>query len=123
MFCPPHDPIVSILSTIAASRRPRLLLRAARIGTADYRRETDLRRVLRLPAAPPLGPETVRTLIALEEELETQRTRPEACAGASWRASRHVEVMIALIAEARLMVDAATADGTSARRLTLVRPG
>ena len=95
-----------------ATRRPRLLLRAARIGTQDYNRDIDLRRVLRLPATPPPGPATVRALIDLEHRLETARQRPgqpvTEDAVESWRPARHVEVMIALIAEARLMAEAVT---------------
>lgn len=103
MSCQPRESIVSILATIAGTRRPRLLLRAARIGTNDYRRETDLRRVLRLPAPPPPGPATVRMLIDLEAQQEELRTGAGAHPGLSWRPARHVEVMIALMAEARLM--------------------
>ncbi|MFN3955562.1 MAG: DUF6477 family protein [Pararhodobacter sp.] len=103
MSCQPRDSIVSILATIADTHRPRLLLRAARIGTNDYRRETDLRRVLRLPAPPPPGPATVRMLIDLEAQQEDLRTRSGTHPGVSWRPARHVEVMIALMAEARLM--------------------
>lgn len=103
MSCQPRESVVSILETIARTRRPRLLLRAARIGTSDYRRETDLRRVLRLPAPPPPGPATVRLLLELEERQEELRREAGAHPGLSWRPARHVEVMIALMAEARLM--------------------
>lgn len=103
MSCQPRESIVSIMETIARTRRPRLLLRAARIGTADYRRETDLRRVLRLPAPPPPGPGTVRRLIELEERQEELRRLAGSQPGLNWRPARHVEVMIALMAEARLM--------------------
>ncbi len=115
--------IVSLLETISQTHRPRLLLRAARIGTADYRRETDLRRVLRLPAPPPPGPETLRALIDLEAELEARRTRAAPDGGDAWRPTRHVEVMIALIAEARLMVAATPVPAAAPplRRLALVR--
>jgi len=106
----PPESIVSILTTIRSTNRPRLLLRAARIGTQDYNRETDLRRVLRLPATPPPGAATVRALIELEARLESARKRPFQPVGEdaleSWRPARHVEVMIALIAEARLMAEA-----------------
>ena len=106
MSCHFRDSIVSMLDALARARRPRLLLRAARMGTMDYRRDVDLRRILRLPATPPPGPATVRTLIALEDEMEALRTRPCHETGESWRAARHVEVMVALMAEARLMADA-----------------
>lgn len=105
MSCHFRDSIVSLFDILTRARRPRLLLRAARMGTMDYRRDVDLRRILRLPATPPPGPATVRTLLALEEQMETLRTRPFHEAGETWRAARHVEVMIALMAEARLMAD------------------
>jgi len=105
MSCHFRDSIVSILDTLARSDRPRLLLRAARSGTMDYRREIDLKRILRVPATPAPGPATVRALIALEAEMEQLRTRPGDECGESWRPARHVEVMIALIAEARLIAE------------------
>jgi len=121
MSCQSRESIVSLMNTIACSRRPRLLLRTARIGTRDYRRETDLRRVLRLPAAPPPGPATVRALIDLEAQIEAQRLRPNDSIGDTWRPARHVEVMIALMAEARLMAEAVDLPAMPARRLTLAR--
>lgn len=121
MSCQPRESIVSILATIAQTRRPLLLLRAARIGTLEYRRETDLRRILRLPAAPPPGAATVRTLIELEAGLEALRTRPSHAIGDTWRPVRHVEVMIALMAEARLMAEAVGAPPIPPRRLTPAR--
>ena len=102
------DSTLAVLSDLAAIRRPRLLLRTARHGTADYRRETDLRRILRLPAAPPPGVATLHCLIELEAQHDAMRTRPLDEVGNPWRAARHVEILIALIAEARLMAEAVT---------------
>lgn len=120
-----RESIVSVLDTISRTHRPRLLLRTARIGLQEYRRETDLRRVLRLPAAPPPGAATVRALIDLEAQLEAQRLRPAHAIGDTWRPTRHVEVMIALMAEAQLMAEAVSMPALMpplpARRLTLVR--
>lgn len=97
------DAIVAVMETISQIRRPRLLLRAARIGTLDYRREAELRHVLSLPAPPPPGPATVRALLDLEEHHETLRTRHSNTPGEPWRAVQHLRVLIALLAEARLM--------------------
>lgn len=119
-----HQParsIVSIFETISCTRRPRLLLRTARIGLQDYRRESDLRRILHLPAAPPPGPATLHALIELEAGLEAARQRPAHTTGEAWRPARHVEVMIALMAEAQLMAQTAPAPRLPARRLTLAR--
>ncbi len=117
----PNDSIVSIINTVSQTRRPRLLLRTARFGLQEYRRECDLKRVLRLPAAPPPGPATVRALIELEAQIEAHRLRPAHGIGDTWRPARHVEVMIALMAEAQLMAEAVPAPALPARRLTLAR--
>lgn len=103
MSCPQRESIIDVVQTLAGIRRPRLLLRTARHGTLDYNRATDLRRILRLAAAPAPGPATVRTLIDLEAAHESLRRRPPHEVGNPWRAARHVEILIALIAEAQLM--------------------
>lgn len=108
MSCTPRDSILMVLSELTAIRRPQLLMRTARHGAVDYVRETDLRRVLRLPATPAPGVATLRHLIALEAQHDDLRTRAPHEAGNPWRAPRHVEVLIALIAEARLLAQAAT---------------
>lgn len=76
-------------------RRPRLLIRAARFGLADYRRERDLKRLV-----DGTRPEqTVPRLLSEEERMEAERL-----AGlASYSIARHVELLIALMAEVRLM--------------------
>lgn len=83
---------------LATLQRPRLLIRAARLGQLDYRRDRDLRRLI--GTAVPLSPEvSVRRLLSEEERMEAIR-----CAGdVGYSLSRHIEVLIALIAEARLL--------------------
>lgn len=76
--------------------RPRLLLRAARHGLQDYRRERDLRRLL--PQGGHSGADALPRLIAAEAEAEATRCRGDA----GYSISRHVELLIALLAEARL---------------------
>lgn len=79
-------------------RRPRLLIRAARLGLADYRRDRDLRRLVGLVA--PASPDrALPALIAAEAALE--RTRCEGEAGYS--IARHIELLIAMMGEARLL--------------------
>lgn len=82
---------------LAALRRPRILVQAARCGLADYRRDRDLRRILRLPKAVAAA-RALDTLIAEEQRLETIRTTGEA----TYSLQRHVAVLTALLAEARL---------------------
>jgi hypothetical protein len=103
MSCHSPDSLLPTFASLRRTQRPRLLLRTARIGLADYVRERDLKRILRLPAPPVPGPESVAALLELEEAQELMRTRPPAEVGEPWRATRHVEILIALIAEARLV--------------------
>jgi Family of unknown function (DUF6477) len=83
---------------LAALRRPKLLIRAARFGLADYDRARDLKRLMRTPAAP--SPQVAVTRL-FEQEADLEETRK--AGGAAYSAARHVEVLIALIAEARLL--------------------
>lgn len=73
-------------------RRPKILIRAARAGLADYRPERDLRRLVRSAPEAALAP-----LLAEERRLEATRTGG---AGA-YNIQRHVAVLTALLAEAR----------------------
>lgn len=87
----PRDPLSGI-------RRPSLLIRAARLGLADYSRTRDLKRIMRV-ATLPAPTRAVRDLIETEAEMEQGRQ-----SGLStYSVIRHVEVMIALMAEARLL--------------------
>lgn len=84
----------AILKTL---RRPKLLVRAARIGLAEYDRSRDLRRVL--PAvARAQGGAALDALIEAESEMEQTRSRGDL----KYSVGRHVELLIALMAEARL---------------------
>lgn len=109
MSCHTSEPLYALMWSLSGECRPRLLLRTARIGQADYRREHDLRRVLRLPAAPPPGPATIQVLMDLEAEQEQRRKNRFQAAGEPWRPSRHVELLIALMAEMRLLAVPAAA--------------
>ncbi len=86
------------LSIFAAIRRPRLMIRAARIGAADYRRDRDLRRLLGAQASP--APERALTAL-LDGEARAEATRM--AGDAAYSIARHVELLIALMAEARLL--------------------
>ena len=77
-------------------RRPRLLMRAARFGMEEYRRDRDLRRLM----DGNLQPErTVPRLLCEEALMEDTRRRGDA----GYSVARHIEVLIALMAEARLL--------------------
>lgn len=110
MSCLSRAAILTLLADLMRLRRPRLLLRTARHGAQDFRRDSDLKRLLRLPATPPPGAETLRRLMEIEAAHEALRTRPPQEAGDPWRAAAHVEALIALIAEARLLSEAVPRD-------------
>ena len=82
---------------LADLRRPSLLMRAARFGLSDYRRERDLKRLVDLPASPEA---TVCQLLSEENRLEEIRQRGDA----GYSITRHIEVLIALLAESRLVM-------------------
>ncbi len=87
-----------VLSRLAALRRPKLLVHAARLGLADYHRDRDLKRLMHRANLP--SPGAAVTLL-MEEEAELNATRKEGVAGYS--PTRHVAVLIALLGEARLI--------------------
>lgn len=90
---------MSDISTILENlRRPRLLIRAARHGLCDYRRERDLRRLIN--AATPPSPEAAFARLHDAEE-QAEETRRNGDAGYSL--TRHVDLLIAMLAEARLL--------------------
>ena len=87
------------LATLVANlRRPRLLIQAARHGLPEYSRKRDLSRLARLDGTP--TPEAALTrLIAEEEALEETRRAGEV----SYSLARHIDLLIAILAEARLL--------------------
>lgn len=90
--------MTDLTNLLNSLRRPRLLIRAARFGVSDYNRSRDLKRITGSNSAPsPVR--AVSTLI--EEEAKIEATRKQG--DASYCVTRHVEILIALIAEARLL--------------------
>lgn len=90
--------MTDLIELISALRRPRLLIRAARFGQRDYNRRRDLKRLIAGADLP--GPEAaLRVLISEEERLEEERREGLA----SYSLMRHIEVLIALMAEVRLL--------------------
>lgn len=87
-----------LISFVHALRRPRLLIEAAKLGRKDYNRDRVLKRLTRSASVPtPTG--AVASLLTVEATLESARMAGDA----TYNVSRHVEVMIALLAEARLL--------------------
>ncbi len=83
-------------SLLSALRRPRILIRAARAGVTEYRRDRDLKRFIRDPKSASADA-AFATLLIEEQRLETVRTSGDA----TYSVQRHVAVLTALIAEAR----------------------
>lgn len=83
-------------AVLANLRRPRLLIRAARFGLQDYRRDRDLRRLLPVLAT---AERNVPQLLAEEERLEQIRKTDDL----NYPVARHIEVLVALMAEIRLL--------------------
>ena len=90
--------MVNLPMLLQALRRPRLLIRAARHGVTDYNRKRDLKRLIGVDttAAPD---QTVSALMDQEAEIEDRRKSGDH----RYSPARHVEVLIALMAEARLL--------------------
>ena len=90
--------MTSLIDTLARINRPRLLIRAARFGLKDYNRNRDLKRILRGDAVP--GPShALSRLMDLEAAQEDTRQRGDA----GYSVSMHLELLIAIMAEARLI--------------------
>lgn len=89
-----------VLTRVASMKRPSLLARAARIGAPDYRREAHLPRLLKLEKMPRHA-ETLLKLMELECEIDERRRSGEA----AYSVARHVEVLIAIVAETALLRD------------------
>lgn len=87
-----------ILSMLNALRRPRLLMRAARIGAEDYRRNAHLPRLLGYGQMPRHGAALMR-LVDIEADLNAQRLNDDS----AYSLLRHIDVLIAIVGEARIM--------------------
>ncbi len=87
-----------LLTQISALRRPRLLIRAARIGAESYRREARLPRLLGYGTIPRLGA-SLMALMALEADLNEKRENGDA----GYSIAAHVDVLTAVMGETRLL--------------------
>lgn len=87
--------LISMLNTL---HRPRLLMRAARIGAEQYVRTSHLPRLLGYGVLPRHG-QALLKLMEIEAELNTQRKT----ADAGYSLIRHVDVLIAMVGEARVL--------------------
>lgn len=90
--------MTDVTALLATLRRPRLLIRAARYGLEGYNRNRDLKRVMRTGTPP--SPLLALTRL-IEEEARIEHIRRSG--DATYNVTRHVEVLIALMGEARLL--------------------
>lgn len=81
--------------TLSHLRRPKLLIRTARAGLQDYRRNRDLKGISGI-AANASGTALVELLLIAEAEMEQCRHENEA----SYNVRKHIRIMTALLAEA-----------------------
>ena len=89
--------MIDSLNVFRNLRRSRLLIEAARIALPAYRRERDLRRLLRA-ARLPAPRASLPRLLAYEADLEALRREGHT----TYSARQHVAALTALIAEAGL---------------------
>lgn len=90
--------MTDIFSLLSRLKRPALLIRAARCGVDQYNRNMHLLRLLAVATLPRSGPALIQ-LMEIEQDLDLQR-RTDRC---SYSCARHVEVLIAIMGEARLL--------------------
>ncbi len=98
----------TITEIVARMRRPRLLIRAARIGAGDYDRDRHLARLLGSRETPRLELALAR-LVEAEAPLDAARR----AGSTGYSPARHVELLSAIIAEAEI----ARRAGTTAHRV------
>ena len=87
-----------ILSMLSALRRPRLLIRAARLGARDYRRDRHLQRLLGYGTLPRPAVALMR-LMEIERTMNDQRNDNDA----GYSLTRHLDLLIAMMGEAQLL--------------------
>ncbi|MFN3972116.1 MAG: DUF6477 family protein [Gemmobacter sp.] len=85
-------------SHLAALSRPRLLVRAARYGLQDYRRDRDLKRLIDTQPGLTASAAMAR-LVDAEEQVEKTRRAGDA----AYSVARHIELLIAMMAETALI--------------------
>ncbi len=83
-------------TTVQQMQRPRMLIHAARMGLADYRRDRDLRRLGHISLQPE---HSVPHLLAEEGRIEERRRLGEV----GYSIAQHIDILIALMAEIRLL--------------------
>ncbi|WIY24890.1 DUF6477 family protein [Parasedimentitalea psychrophila] len=92
--------MLDLIARLSSLHRPRLLIRAARIGARDYSRTRHLPRLLGYGGLPRPA-SAVMQLIEQEQHLNQRRLDNEP----GYPLTRHVEVLIAMMGESQLLSD------------------
>ena len=87
-----------VLTQLSRLNRPKLLVRTARHGVEDYNRVVHLRRLLKTEATPSPGKAIIK-LMEQEAMVDAQRIANRA----EYSVARHVELLVALMCEARIL--------------------
>ncbi|MDO6798228.1 DUF6477 family protein [Shimia thalassica] len=87
-----------ILNQLQDLRRPRLLIRAARHGVDNYRRERDLPLHIKSGALPRSGASLFKLM-----EIEAMENARRLGGEAEYNLVAHVDVLIAILGEARIL--------------------
>jgi len=87
-----------ILSIVSRLKRPTLLVRTARHGIEEYNRIVHLRRLLKTERPPSPG-RAILQLLEIEAVVNEQRLDQRA----EYSVARHVDLLIALMSEARIL--------------------
>lgn len=95
-----------LLSMLNSLRRPRLLIRAARLGAREYVRDRHLKRILGYGTLPRPASALMR-LMDIERGIDMSRRQNEA----GYSLPRHIDVLIAMVAEAQLLDSSRVAGG------------
>ncbi|WP_298256017.1 DUF6477 family protein [uncultured Litoreibacter sp.] len=107
--------MTDLATQITDLRRPRLLVRAARHGISGYRRSRDLQRIAgQAQSASPLA--VVESLLLQEEQAEQTRLAHDG----TYSVNKHIELLIALMAETRNLPIATRSEGRTGWRPTVV---
>lgn len=90
--------MLDIHSLVRQLSRPRILVRAARFGIDDYRRDVELRRILDIGTLPGTA-EIILKLMEREADFNDQRV---AC-DAHYSIAKHIQTLTAIMSEVRLL--------------------
>ncbi len=90
--------MLDLNSMVRTLKRPSLLVRAARFGLDDYRRDRVLRRILKTDDLPSTGAALLQ-LMDLEEVANDRRKQKSA----EYSPAAHITLLTAIMGEARIL--------------------